>query len=72
MRRGLSRRKVFDQVFVLVGLIVMLACLAILAVLFIDLVLDGARALRLGLLHELRLAPRRARRHSRARGSARR
>ena len=42
MRRGLSRRKVFDQVFVLVGLILMLCCLGILAVLFIDLVIDGA------------------------------
>jgi phosphate transport system permease protein len=42
MRRGLSRRKLFDQVFVLVGLIVMLACLGILAILFIDLVKDGA------------------------------
>ena len=42
LRRGLSRRKVFDKVFVLVGLIVMLACLAVLAILFIDLVRDGA------------------------------
>ena len=42
LRRGLSRRKVLDQVFVIVGLIVMLMCLAVLAVLFIDLVRDGA------------------------------
>ena len=42
LRRGVQRRKVFDKVFVLVGLIVMLACLAILAILFIDLVRDGA------------------------------
>jgi phosphate transport system permease protein len=42
LRRGLSRRKTFDQVFVIVGLVVMLACLLILAVLFIDLVRDGA------------------------------
>ena len=42
LRRGLSRRKIFDQVFVIVGLSLMLACLAILAVLFIDLVRDGA------------------------------
>jgi phosphate transport system permease protein len=42
LRRGLSRRKVFDKVFVLVGLIVMIACLAVLAILFIDLVRDGA------------------------------
>ena len=67
-RSGLVRRKMFDQVFVLTGLIVMLACLTILAVLFIDLVRDGARALRLGLLHELRVAPRRASRHPRRMG----
>jgi phosphate transport system permease protein len=42
IRRGLSRRKVFDQIFVLLGLILMLACLGVLAVLFIDLVMDGA------------------------------
>jgi phosphate transport system permease protein len=42
LRRGLSRRKLLDQIFVIVGLVVMLACLAILAVLFIDLVKDGA------------------------------
>jgi phosphate transport system permease protein len=42
LRRGVQRRKVFDKVFVLIGLIVMLACLAILAILFIDLVRDGA------------------------------
>jgi phosphate transport system permease protein len=42
IRRGLSRRKVFDQIFVLLGLILMLACLGVLAILFIDLVMDGA------------------------------
>jgi phosphate transport system permease protein len=42
MRSGLSRRKLLDKVFVLVGLIVMIACLAVLAILFIDLVKDGA------------------------------
>ena len=42
LRRGVQRRKVLDKVFVLVGLIVMLACLAVLAILFIDLVRDGA------------------------------
>jgi len=42
LRRGLSRRKILDRVFVIVGLSLMLACLAILAVLFIDLVRDGA------------------------------
>jgi phosphate transport system permease protein len=42
MRRGLSRRKVFDQIFVLIGLILMLACLGVLAILFIDLLIDGS------------------------------
>jgi phosphate transport system permease protein len=42
LRRDLSKRKLFDQLFVITGLIVMLACLAILTVLFIDLVRDGA------------------------------
>ena len=42
MRTGLSRRKLFDRIFVLLGLILMLACLGVLAVLFIDLVMDGA------------------------------
>ena len=42
LRVGLSRRKLMDRIFVLLGLIVMLACLAILAVLFIDLVRDGS------------------------------
>lgn len=42
LRAGLSRRKILDQVFVLVGLTVMLACLIVLAILFADLVRDGA------------------------------
>jgi phosphate transport system permease protein len=42
LRQGLARRKLIDQLFVIVGLIVMLACLAILAVLFIDLIRDGS------------------------------
>ena len=42
LRSGLSRRKLLDKVFVLVGLIVMIVCLAILAVLFVDLVRDGS------------------------------
>jgi phosphate transport system permease protein len=42
LRTGLSRRKLMDQIFVVAGLAVMLGCLAILAVLFIDLVRDGA------------------------------
>lgn len=43
IRRGLSRRKMLDRVFVLVGLVLMLACLGILAVLFLDLVIDGSQ-----------------------------
>jgi phosphate transport system permease protein len=42
IRGDLSRRKTLDKVFVIIGLVVMLACLAVLAVLFIDLVRDGA------------------------------
>jgi phosphate transport system permease protein len=42
LRRDLSKRKLLDQLFVITGLIVMLACLAVLTVLFIDLVRDGA------------------------------
>lgn len=42
VKRGLARRKVLDQVFVIVGLIVMMACLLVLAILFIDLVRDGS------------------------------
>lgn len=42
IRVGLSRRKLLDRVFVLVGLVLMLACLGILAVLFLNLVIDGS------------------------------
>jgi phosphate transport system permease protein len=42
LRQGLSRRKMLDQLFVVVGLVVMLVCLAILSVLFIDLIRDGS------------------------------
>jgi phosphate transport system permease protein len=42
LRSDLSRRKMLDQIFVILGLVVMLTCLAILAVLFIDLVRDGS------------------------------
>lgn len=42
IRTGLSRRKLLDRVFVLLGLFLMLACLGILAVLFFDLVADGS------------------------------
>ena len=42
IRRGLSWRKQLDKVFIIVGLAILFACLAILAVLFLDLVRDGA------------------------------
>ncbi len=42
VREGLSKRKMLDEVFVVVGLLVMLVCLTVLAVLFIDLVRDGS------------------------------
>jgi phosphate transport system permease protein len=42
MRRGLVWRKVFDKLFVLLGLTVLFACLGLLAILFFDLVRDGA------------------------------
>jgi phosphate transport system permease protein len=42
LRQGLSRRKVIDQLFVILGLVVMLGCLTVLAILFIDLVREGA------------------------------
>ena len=42
LRAGLSWRKQVDKLFVIVGLLVMIACLAILAILFLDLVRDGA------------------------------
>jgi phosphate transport system permease protein len=41
LRVGLTRRKLFDRVFVIVGLTVMLACLVLLAMLFLQLVRDG-------------------------------
>ena len=42
LRAGLGWRKQLDKLFVIVGLLVMIACLAILATLFLDLVRDGA------------------------------
>jgi phosphate transport system permease protein len=42
LRRGLSRRKNLDKLFVIVGLLIMLGCLGLLAILFLDLVRDGA------------------------------
>lgn len=42
LRRGLSRRKNLDKLFVVVGLLIMMGCLGVLALLFLDLVRDGA------------------------------
>ncbi len=42
IRRGLSWRKQLDKVFIAIGLAILFGCLAILAILFLDLVRDGA------------------------------
>ncbi|HEX5650025.1 MAG TPA: phosphate ABC transporter permease PstA [Steroidobacteraceae bacterium] len=42
IRSGLAWRKNLDKVFVVVGLVILLACLGLLALLFVDLVRDGA------------------------------
>jgi phosphate transport system permease protein len=42
IRRGLAWRKQLDKVYVLVGLAVLFGCLGVLAILFFDLVRDGA------------------------------
>jgi phosphate transport system permease protein len=42
IRADVSRRKVFDQVFVIVGLLIMISALFVLVVLFLDLVREGA------------------------------
>jgi phosphate transport system permease protein len=42
IRRGLAWRKQLDRLFVVLGLLVLLGCLSVLAILFIDLVQDGA------------------------------
>jgi phosphate transport system permease protein len=42
IRSGLAWRKNLDKVFVVVGLVILLACLGLLALLFADLVRDGA------------------------------
>ena len=41
MRQDLSRRKMLDQLFVIVGLTVMLGCLLVLMILFVDLLKNG-------------------------------
>jgi phosphate transport system permease protein len=42
IRSGLAWRKNLDKIFVVVGLVILLACLGLLALLFLDLVRDGA------------------------------
>jgi phosphate transport system permease protein len=42
IRRGLAWRKQLDKIYVLVGLAVLFGCLGVLAILFFDLVRDGA------------------------------
>jgi phosphate transport system permease protein len=50
IRADVNRRKILDQVFVIVGLLVMFSALLVLAVLFIDLVQKGAPRLNLDFL----------------------
>jgi phosphate transport system permease protein len=42
LRRGLSWRKNLDKLFVILGLLILISCLGLLALLFLDLVRDGA------------------------------
>jgi phosphate transport system permease protein len=42
MRADMNRRKVFDKLFVIVGMLILLAALLVLVLLFFDLVRDGA------------------------------
>jgi phosphate transport system permease protein len=42
IRRDVEKRKIFDKIFVILGLLVMLVCLMILFVLFLKLVQDGS------------------------------
>jgi phosphate transport system permease protein len=52
VRAGVSRRKLMDKLFVVVGLLIMFAALLVLAVLFIDLVREGAPRLNLDFLQQ--------------------
>jgi phosphate transport system permease protein len=45
LRSDITRRKVFDQLFVITGLVVLFSALLVLAVLFVDLLSDGASRL---------------------------
>ena len=42
IRADVSRRKIFDKIFVIVGMLIMFSALLVLVVLFVDLVHDGA------------------------------
>jgi phosphate transport system permease protein len=42
LQRAVQRRKLFDQLFVLVGMAILFAALLTLAILFLDLVRDGS------------------------------
>jgi phosphate transport system permease protein len=50
LRADVNRRKVFDRLFVVVGLLIMFAALLVLVTLFVDLVRDGAPRLNLDFL----------------------
>jgi phosphate transport system permease protein len=45
MRAGVSRRKLFDQLFVMVGILVLFSALLVLVILFADLIRDGSSKL---------------------------
>ena len=50
IRADVSRRKIFDKIFVMVGLLIMFSALLVLVVLFVDLVQEGAPRLNLDFL----------------------
>ena len=52
IRAGVNRRKLFDKLFVIAGLLIMFAALLVLVVLFLDLVHDGAPRLNLDFLSQ--------------------
>ena len=52
IRADVNKRKIFDQLFVIVGLLIMSAALLVLVVLFLDLVHDGAPRLNLDFLSQ--------------------
>ena len=52
IRADVKKRKVFDQLFVIVGMLVMFSALLVLAVLFVDLVQEGAPRLNLDFLSQ--------------------